>query len=118
MIWLKRYKDLFIIIGEIVSNSFSNYIAEKYRLEAEEEMFKLLRAVDQSTNIIIIMDKNGYMEYVNSKFSEYTGYLFQEIVGTRPHFLDPEINSQFDLTSLWQEIEKGNPWEGKFQDVS
>ena len=116
-IWLKKYKSLFRILSEVLSNSLSNYEAEKFRYEAEEETLKLLRAVNQSTNIVIIMDVTGKIEYVNSTFTNITGYSIEEVMGSKPNFLMEGLNSNEILKGIWHNIESGEPWEGRFLDT-
>ena len=70
----------------------TNYVAIKEditaRRQAEEQLRKLSQAVEQSGNTVIIMDKNGLIEYVNPKFTEVTGYSSEEALGKSPDFLD------------------------------
>ena len=40
----------------------------------EEELRKVTQAIEQSPVTVMITDKNGYIEYVNPKFIELTGY--------------------------------------------
>ena len=46
------------------------------RKQAEEQLRKLSRAVDQNPASIVITDLLGNIEYVNPKFSQVTGYSF------------------------------------------
>lgn len=116
--WLQVNKSLFKILGEILNNTFSNYQAEKYRLEAEEEMLKFLWAANQSTNIIVILDKKGRYEYVNGKYSEISGYSFSEMTGNMAEFLNPESKLNSDSSLIWNKIEQGLHWEGKIQNIT
>ena len=43
--------------------------------KSEEQILKLSRAVQQSPVSIIILNTRGNIEYINSKFSQITGYL-------------------------------------------
>ncbi|MFA7418573.1 MAG: PAS domain S-box protein [Melioribacteraceae bacterium] len=116
-IWLKSNKSLFMILGEVLSNSFVNFQSEKYRLEAEEEMLKFLWAANQSTNMIIILDKYGYYEYVNGKYTEVSGYDFVDVVGKAAEYLKPDSNL-FDSNLIRSQIDAGLHWEGKIQNVT
>lgn len=53
----------------------------------EDILRKLGRAVDQSPVIVIITDTEGKIEYVNSKFTEVTGYVIEEVLGETPRIL-------------------------------
>lgn len=114
--WAKDYPDLLRILSEIISNSFSNNEAEKYRLEAEEEMLKLLRAVNQSTDAIIILDQDFKIEYANNIYSEMTGIYFEELLGRKPFFLSDNINIHWNTSEVMQSLRNGNPHQAIFQD--
>jgi PAS domain S-box-containing protein len=115
-IWLNKYKSLFKILSEILSYTFSNYLAEKFRLEAEDELLTLMRAVSQSPSIIIIMDSTCAIEYINPRFTELTGYTFDEVIGTVPGFLKPDVNAKFNPEQFWLDMGNGKIWEEKFQE--
>ena len=57
------------------------------RKQTENELRKLSRAVEQSPACIVITDLNGAIEYVNPKFSQLTGYSFEEVIGKNPSIL-------------------------------
>ncbi len=57
------------------------------RRQAEQELRKLSRAVEQSGSTIVITDTSGKIEYVNPKFTQITGYSFEEVIGQNPRFL-------------------------------
>lgn len=116
--WLHKYKSLFNILSEILSYTFSNYLAEKFRLEAEDEVLTLMHAISQSPSIIIIMNNKCTIEYVSQRFTELTGISFDEAIGTVPGFLKPEINPDFNASVFWENMESGKPWEEKFQETS
>ena len=93
------YLSLFGTITELISYSIQNQYAESARKSAEEEMIKLSRAVEQSANIVIIINTEGVIEYVNPKFKNVTGYTFGEVVGKKPSLLksgetNPDLYSQ------------------------
>jgi PAS domain S-box-containing protein len=117
-IWLHKYMPLFTILSEILSYTFSNYLSEKFRLEAEDELLALMHAVNQSPTIIIIMSKKCVIEYVSLRYTELTELSFDEAVGTVPGFLNPDKNPKFNPELFWQCMENGKPWEQKFQDTS
>ncbi|WMN07102.1 PAS domain S-box protein [Marivirga arenosa] len=64
------------------------------RIANEEEQRRLSLVADNTDNSVIITDKEGYIEYVNSGFEKMTGYTLEEIKGKKPgHFLQgPETN--------------------------
>ena len=86
------------------------------RKQAEKEINKLSMAVEQSANTIVITDLNGNIEYVNSKFSELTGYTAQEVLGQNTRILNAKTQSKKYYIDLWETITAGNVWKGEFHN--
>lgn len=84
--------------------------------EAHKELFKLSAAVNQSPSIVVLTDTNGIVEYVNPKFSEVTGYSYNEVLDKSPRILKPGEMSTEDYRELWSTIASGNTWRGEFQN--
>lgn len=82
----------------------------------EEELLKLSQAVEQSSVSIVITDKNGIIEYVNSKFLEITGYSLDEVVGNNPRILKSGEKPLEEYQTLWGTITSGNEWRGVFHN--
>ncbi|MBI2954414.1 MAG: PAS domain S-box protein [Chloroflexi bacterium] len=81
---------------------------------AEEELRKLSRAVEQSSNTIIITDVNGNIEYINPKATELTGYASEEIIGKNPRLFKSGSTPPAEYRQLWQTIMSGGEWRGEF----
>jgi PAS domain S-box-containing protein len=79
-----------------------------------EEKHKLLRAVEQSTSIIMITDSKGLIEYVNPRFTNVTGYEIDEVIGRNPNFLKSGLMSQAAYKEMWKTISSGREWQGVF----
>ena len=54
---------------------------------AQKEIRKLLHAIEQSPNTIVITDTKGIIEYINPHFTELTGYTKEETIGNNPNIL-------------------------------
>lgn len=97
--------------------SIKGYIIDNTRRKlAEMELVKLSRAVEQNPASIIITDVKGNIEYVNPKFSQLTGYSFDEVVGKNPRILKSGFTPDEDYTQLWKSILSGKEWQGEFQN--
>lgn len=83
---------------------------------AEEKLGILSRAVEQSPASIVITNTDGEIEYINSKFTEVTGYTQDEILHKNPRFLKSGEMSPECYTQLWQTITSGNEWYGEFHN--
>ena len=83
------------------------------RMRAEEEHIRLVTAIEQSAEAVVITNTQGEIEYVNPAFTRITGYSREEALGKNPRILkadkqDPEFYQQ-----LWSTIVKGQPWHGE-----
>lgn len=86
------------------------------RKQAEANARKLSRAVEQSPAMTIITDLNGRIEYVNPRFTNVTGYTFEDVAGKTPRILKsgetpPEVYQQ-----LWATITSGREWQGELHN--
>ena len=82
------------------------------RRAAEEMHQKLFLAVQQSSSVIVITDKNGIVEYVNPAFTQVTGYSPQECVHKGLNLLKSDVHDQTYFAEMWREIATGNDWRG------
>ena len=82
----------------------------------EEDIRKFLQVVEQSPMPIIITDRNGNIEYVNSAFSTITGYSFGEVMGKNPRILKSGLNDEKVYRELWNAISAGKEWHGEFHN--
>ncbi|MCX6133825.1 MAG: PAS domain S-box protein [Ignavibacteriales bacterium] len=80
----------------------------------EEELRKLHRAVEQSPTSVVITDCQGTIEYVNPKFTEVTGYAFDEVKGKTPRVLKSGYTTAQEYAALWDTILSGKEWRGEF----
>ncbi|WP_041355692.1 PAS domain S-box protein [Melioribacter roseus] len=83
------------------------------RKRSEEELRKLLRAVEQSPASVVITDTNGFIQYVNEKFCEVTGYEKEEVIGLKPNVLKSGYHDSFFYENLWNTILSGEEWHGE-----
>ncbi len=86
-------------------------ISERKRAEAEH--VRLVTAIEQSAEAVMITTTSGEIEYVNPAFSRITGYSREEALGQNPRILksgnqDPEFYQQ-----LWAAILQGKVWHGE-----
>ena len=86
------------------------------RKRAEEQIRKLSRAVEQSPASIVITDLAGRIEYVNPKFTQLTGYTFEEVRGQNPRVLKGDETPAEEYRRLWQTISRGDEWRGEFHN--
>lgn len=74
---------------------------------------KLIQAVEQSPETIIITDPQGRIEYVNFRFTELTGYAPAEVLSKKISFLKSGYHSKQFYQNLWDKITQGEKWSGQ-----
>ncbi|MFA7227802.1 MAG: PAS domain S-box protein [Melioribacteraceae bacterium] len=86
------------------------------RVLANQQIRKISQAVEQSPASIVITDLSGSIEYVNPKFTEVTGYTFEEAIGQNPRVLKSGSQSKEFYKEMWKTISAGNEWQGEFHN--
>lgn len=91
--------------------SIARDIAERKKAEAGHE--RLLTAIEQAGEAIVITDPEGAIEYVNPAFEKITGYGRQEAAGQNPRMLKSGLQDEAFYKDLWGKISSGQTWEGR-----
>ncbi|MFM8331376.1 MAG: PAS domain S-box protein [Candidatus Methylumidiphilus sp.] len=82
------------------------------RTSAQEQLFILSRAVQQSPNAILIARADGVIEFVNPSFCKLTGYSAEELVGEHPgQSLGQGVSAQY--RGLRGVLREGRDWRGE-----
>ncbi|MBL0225481.1 MAG: PAS domain S-box protein [Geobacteraceae bacterium] len=84
------------------------------RKQVEELLRKHFEAIQQSPVAIVITDLEGTIEFVNPKFTEYSGYHYDEAIGQNPRILKSEQTPTGVYRQLWETLTAGQIWEGDF----
>jgi len=97
---------------DVILEAFMDISKQK---EDEYELRKLSRVVEESPASIVITNENGSIEYVNPKFLENTGYVFEEVKGKNPRLINARSkDNEVDYKDMWNTILGGNVWRGEF----
>jgi PAS domain S-box-containing protein len=78
-----------------------------------DEQARLITAVEQAAESIIVTDSNGLVQYVNPAFEEITGYLSSEIIGHRTDLIDSESHKRSFYQSIRDTLLRGDIWQGR-----
>ncbi len=86
-------------------------IEERYK--AEETRRRLVTAIEQARESIVITDNRGVIEYVNPAFTEITGYSRDEVLGLTPRILRSGEHDTAFYKTIWETITVGKVWQGR-----
>lgn len=105
----------FASIVEINNKKYIHLIiVDITKLKLSERNLKLLyKAIEQNPTSVVITNSEGEIEYVNPKFSEVSGYSFEEVFGKNPRILKSGIHTQELYNNLWDTIKSGETWTGE-----
>ncbi len=103
------------IVGVFILRGTS-LLSFSQRLESEvRENTKLARIAHETTNAVIITDRDGYAEWANQGFERVSGYSISELIGKKPGQLlqGPESNPS-TIRYMSEQLQKG---EGFLVDI-
>jgi two-component system cell cycle sensor histidine kinase/response regulator CckA len=83
-------------------------------VRAEAELKRLSTAIEQAAEIVVVMDKQGSVLYVNPMFETVTGYTRSEIVGRNLRVLKSGQQDEAFYRAMWKTISGGQTWQGRF----
>ncbi len=81
--------------------------------KSEDERLKLVTAIEQASEAVLITDKEGIIVYANPAFSAITGYPFREVIGKTPRLLKSDQQDQEFYNRFWDTIRKGEVWKDR-----
>jgi len=73
---------------------------------------RLIRAVEQTADTVIITNRQGVIEYVNPAFEETAGYSADEVLGRTPSLLKSGLHDEQFYKNLWAQLITGKPFRG------
>lgn len=76
---------------------------------------KLSLAVEQSPSSVVIIEADGVIEYVNSRFLTLTGYTPGEVIGQNARMLLSQGTESGVRAELWRVISSGSAWQGELR---
>ena len=80
---------------------------------AEEQFYRLSRAVEQSPVSIVITDPDGRAQYVNSKYIEVSGHTLEDILDREIEVLRDGHPDAASFDRLWATVRAGGEWRGE-----
>jgi len=81
--------------------------------KAEEQLLLISKVFSETTEGIIITDKNSIILNVNPAFCDITGYSRNEIIGQKPSTLNSGKQTPEFYLNMWQNLNKYGTWQGE-----
>ncbi|MFA7552801.1 MAG: EAL domain-containing protein [Spongiibacteraceae bacterium] len=85
------------------------------RKNAEQELRKFSKALEQSVGCVLIIDGKGIIEYANPQFYTATGYNVEEVIGQNSKVLNSDESFRADIDPLIAAIKLGQMWQGELR---
>jgi len=89
----------------------SRDISDRKRAEAERE--RMMAAIEQAGEAIVITDPDGAIQYINPAFEKVSGYTQAEAMGQNPKVLKSGHQDEIFYQQLWETISSGKTWSGR-----
>lgn len=80
---------------------------------AMESQARLVTAVEQAAETIVITDTKGKIAYANPAFEKVTGFTRAEVIGQNPRVLKSGRHSAEFYRDLWSTLVAGRVWSGR-----
>jgi PAS domain S-box-containing protein len=80
---------------------------------AKAERKRLMAAIEQAGEGIVMTNAQGNIQFVNPAFERMTGYSGEEVVGLNPRILNSGRQDELFYRDLWDTISNGRTWSGR-----
>ncbi len=102
------------VVGQDCIHCYGHDITRQVKQDAE--INKLSLVATQSSNIIMILNLTGIVEYVNPYFTFVTGFESDEVVGKKLTMIKSGTMKPSLYEDLWDSVIKGSTWSGRIEN--
>ncbi len=81
----------------------------------ELKLTALKRALDASSEMILITNSEGLIQYANPALCLFTGWTEEALLGQKPYVLDSPIADQQALSEMQNRLRCSKPWSGRLR---
>ena len=83
---------------------------------ADDTVRRLVTAVEQSDDTIIISNLDASIAYANPAFERTSGYAVADVIGQNPRLLNSGVQDAAFYRGLWATLSTGNTWRGELHN--
>lgn len=110
---LKELKEAFRSLKALYEHESTVLKTEiEQKVIVDTELHVLKAAIEQSPVTTIITNLDGIITFVNPKFTQTTGYSFDEAIGQNIKILRGDVVPHTEYSTIWETILAGNSWSG------
>ena len=95
-----------------IRHTLALHSLQQEQQSAQELLRKLLHAVEQSADTVLITDREGRIQYVNPAFEKLTGYAREEACGKTPRILKSGEQGPDTYQEMWKTLLAGQVYRG------
>ena len=102
------------LIEVAASLAFALELFERTRQrEIEQQQLQVQHsALEAAANAIVITNRDGTIEWVNTAFTRLTGYTREEAIGNNPRVLKSGLHDPRFYRQMWETVLSGAVWQG------
>lgn len=100
-------------LSDDISTALFHIEQVQLKVQAESNVQKLSRALEQSADAVVITDSLFAIEYVNHRFIELTGYRESEVIGKNIAILQADTDEDSSLQKMLGNLSEGVSWRGE-----
>ena len=104
------YDQSTIDLLQTIASQLAVFIEQQ---EFESQIRLLSKAIEQSSVMVIITDKNNNIQFANRKFCQVTKYSLDEVIGKNPNILKSSYHSEDLYKDIWRALSLGQEWTGE-----
>lgn len=104
------------LISDLISVTAHRVATELERIRSDRKLQVLSQAVEQSSESIIITNREGTIEYVNKSFEDSSGYRGNEVIGQNPRMFQSGIHSEDFYKNMWDNVLHHGGWTGEINN--
>ena len=100
-----------------ISYALEGLEREEEQRRAEAERTRLVAAIEQSYDMVVISDVSGAIQYVNPAYERITGFSIAEVLGRNPRDLHGGRVDEAAYRGLWEVVRNGDTWRGRLTNL-
>jgi two-component system, cell cycle sensor histidine kinase and response regulator CckA len=101
------------LLFEAIDDCVASLTMEQ-QIKAQNDLIgELSGVIEQSTDLVFIVNASGGIEYFNPRVTEVAGYTREELAGQQFHTLSAEDPSCEGFQSVWDKVLSQSSWDGE-----